>query len=356
MESLFEEVIILNQHKMTSVSQILEALLSFKKPNMEDKVKEFKTSMAEKQQLCLTDIQTLKVNYEMFKKKVEQQNNELATKLKDELLQKEQKIHSSMMNEIEAEYKLSTQQAQDRFSVVSKAIDNQLYFEVGQLQNQKDLEYVESKIRQLQQQLTLFRQRKEQIDQRKKQNETEQAKQDGIVQRAEQRLLQRQSDINATLFIFQTCNQLCDIITSLANEVDITTQSKIQECNTSAADVWRKCLLENVDIICSFHKLLETRLQRKIKDIQHLYETQQKIVAELQNANERENLVDVAKFQKKKSKNEEKLDASVKEQQRLQHKQTNILDTMQYALQELQVLKEERHLAKVKAITSAYNL
>ncbi len=351
MESLFEEVMLLNKQKLEHSSEIRKALASFKlKENRLQECKEFSESLLQKQVVCMNDLEVLKQNYEQFKKNAQSYNVEQINKLKQELRQKEEKIHTSIVNEIHAEHQIMSKRASERFEEVSKAIDSQAYFEVALLQFQKDQELAESKIKQLQQQITLIKVRKEQTEQKKKQADEEKAKHDHIVKTAEQMILQRQEDINGSIAAYHTTEEALQRIQMLSGNVTETVQYKIQELTTTSQETWRKCLLETVDIICAYHKFIDSRIQRKARDVQHLAITYEEIKVQLQDANERENLVDVERFQKRKVKNEAHLKAAKEEQERLHKIQENCVQRLKPSLQELEKLKEDRHLQKVQTM------
>jgi len=333
------------------MTEVLQTLASFKlKERRLDECEAFKTLLLEKQLQCSMDLETLRNTYEQFKKNAQRDNTAQINKLKEELNQKEDKLQLSILNEIKAEHEIMTKRAEERLTEVKNAINAQNYFDVAILQTMKDQELAESKIKQLQQTIALLRQRKLQIEQKKKEEDDAKSLQQQVVNNADQVIQQRQKNIETTQFVYKTSEEILHRMQTLSDTIIEYVQKKIQEVTVIANETLKKLLLESVDICFAYHKFMETRRERKARDVQHLSMTFEELKVKLQDANERENLADVAKFQKKKVKKENLLRTSTEEQQRLQIKQSKIVVLLKKPLPALAKMKEERHLPKILSI------
>ena len=352
-EDLFEQCVILNIQRRNAASELLKEI---KKVETRDKEqgesKNLQQELTTLSENCNSDLDTLLRNFEKLKNRLQTNIDEKAVVQKQEQRLKAAENHKQKMDKLTVLFEAEKAAQEKSFEELMKSVDEGKYIDVSILQTDQEYAQTMQQIEILQTKLLTLADKKKELESDKLAVMDEHKKVKQMLQDIMEISQQRVHNIEATVQVINQTVRCLNEMQTIATELDQFLTMKVEECDKLFRSYWLESLTEHVHLTCEMWTFLQVRILRKKKDIQHVSLDVDTIKSQLQDAISRENLTDVARFQKKKKKQENVLNEIMKELERLMNKQGDTMLNIHMTIDHLNQLNEPSYGAKIEALTA----
>jgi len=353
MEEVFEQCFLLNAQRRRAASELLKELKTIDaRPKEKGESLKLEQELTARSELCNADVEKLLKNFEKKKAQIQASLEEKAVVQKQQQRLKAAENHKLKLEELAMSHESAKTAQQASFEALMKEIEEGKFFDATIAQYKQEYQHTAQLVERLQDKMLKMLDQIEEV-QKNKQKAAEDEKEVNFMLKDILEVSQsRVHNLEATSQVLKQTAICLKQIYTLAVDLDNYLNAKVEECSKLFGEYWKESLVEHVNLTCEMWSFLQARILRKKKDIQHVSSEIDNIKRQLQDATERENLTDVARFQKKKKKQELVLEEVIKELERLMNKQGDTMLPIHQTLDHLKQLNEPSYAAKIEALTN----